>query len=230
MTERRVAIKTIKVENLPEAAVAEYEARLRTEARSPARLQHPNIVRVCDSERHGDSACLMMEFVQGEDLKQHLDGGRRYSLKQSVAIMRDLLAALEYAHKSNDVHRDVKPANLLMVESSGHVIMHQILEQNPPAPGSINTAFPKAIDAVVARGLAKDRDKRYGSAAAFSTAMRDSIAQVEDTTMVKPPAGIGERGPDGFGSYASTVRTCTGGSTRGDGCNGQTRAIASFIQ
>ena len=74
-----------------------------------------------DSERHGDTAYLVMEFVQGEDLKQHLDGGRRYSLEQSVAIVRDLLAALEYAHKQNVVHRDVKPANLLMVESTGRV-------------------------------------------------------------------------------------------------------------
>ena len=281
--DRRVAIKTIKVENLPEAAVAEYEARFRTEARSAARLQHPNIVSVYDSERHGDTAYLVMEFVRGEDLKQHLDGGRRYSLEQSVAIVRDLLAALEYAHKQNVVHRDVKPANLLMVESTGRVkltdfgvariqdsgeltrtkgsmvgtlkymapeqvrggsidfradlfaaavvlyqlltgkrpfdgdsefaIMHQIMEEHPPAPSSINLALPKAIDAVVARALAKDRDKRYGSAAEFSTAMRDSIAQVEDTTMVMPPAGTGERGPDGSGSHASTVRTRTGGST-----------------
>ncbi|MCY7304748.1 MAG: serine/threonine protein kinase, partial [Rhodoferax sp.] len=118
--DRRVAIKTIKVENLPEAAIVEYEARFRTEARSAARLQHPNIVSVYDSERHGDTAYLVMEFVQGEDLKQHLDSGKRYTLEQSLAIMRDLLAALAYAHQQNIVHRDVKPANL-MIEASGRV-------------------------------------------------------------------------------------------------------------
>ena len=118
--DRRVAIKTIKVENLSEEAAAEYEARFRTEARSAARLQHPNIVSVYDSDRHGDIAYLVMEFIQGEDLKQHLDGGKRYSLSQSLGMVADLLAALDYAHRQNIVHRDVKPANLL-IESNGRV-------------------------------------------------------------------------------------------------------------
>ncbi len=118
--DRRVAIKTIKVENLSEEAAAEYEARFRTEARSAARLQHPNIVSVYDSDRHGDMAFLVMEFIQGEDLKHHLDAGRRYSLEQSLGMVRDLLSALDYAHRQSIVHRDVKPANLL-IEVDGRV-------------------------------------------------------------------------------------------------------------
>ncbi|MDP3606666.1 MAG: serine/threonine-protein kinase, partial [Polaromonas sp.] len=117
---RRVAIKTIKVENLSEEAAAEYEARFKTEAHSAARLQHPNIVSVYDSDRHGDMAFLVMEFIQGEDLKHHLDAGKRYSLEQSLAMMRELLSALEYAHRQSIVHRDVKPANLL-IEADGRV-------------------------------------------------------------------------------------------------------------
>ena len=58
--ERRVAIKTIRVENLSEQAAADYEVRFRTEARSAARLQHPNIVSVYDSDRDGDTAFLVM--------------------------------------------------------------------------------------------------------------------------------------------------------------------------
>jgi eukaryotic-like serine/threonine-protein kinase len=112
--ERRVAIKTIRVENLSEEAAAEYEVRFRTEARSAARLQHPNIVSVYDSDRDGDVAFLVMEFIQGDDLKYHLDRGDRYSLQQTLAIMGDLLSALDYAHKQNIVHRDIKPANLLI--------------------------------------------------------------------------------------------------------------------
>ena len=118
--DRRVAIKTIKVENLSEEAAAEYEARFRTEARSAARLQHPNIVSVYDSGRDGDMAYLVMEFIQGDDLKQHLDGGKRYSLAQSLAMVADVLAALDYAHRQNVVHRDVKPANLL-IDANGRV-------------------------------------------------------------------------------------------------------------
>ncbi len=118
--DRRVAIKTIKVENLTQEEAAEYEVRFRVEARSAARLQHPNIVSVYDSDRDIDIAYLVMEFVQGDDLKHHLDKGERYTLEQSVGIMNDLLAALDYAHRQNVVHRDVKPANLL-IEPSGRV-------------------------------------------------------------------------------------------------------------
>lgn len=118
--DRRVAIKTIKVENLSDEEAAEYEVRFRTEARSAARLQHPNIVSVYDSDRHGDIAYLVMEFIEGQDLKHHLDSGIRYTLQQTVAIMGDLLLALDYAHRQNIVHRDIKPANLL-IEASGRV-------------------------------------------------------------------------------------------------------------
>ena len=118
--DRRVAIKTIKVENLSDAAAAEYEVRFRTEARSAARLQHPNIVSVYDSDRDGDMAFLVMEFIEGEDLKHHLDKGKVYTLQQTLSIMADLLSALNYAHSQKIVHRDIKPANLL-VQASGSI-------------------------------------------------------------------------------------------------------------
>ncbi|MFN4351818.1 MAG: protein kinase domain-containing protein [Hylemonella sp.] len=118
--DRRVAIKTIKVENLTSEEAAEYEIRFRTEARSAARLQHPNIVSVYDSDRDGDIAYLVMEYIQGEDLKHHLDQGVRYTLQQATSIMGDLLSALDYAHQQNIVHRDIKPANLL-IEASGRI-------------------------------------------------------------------------------------------------------------
>lgn len=118
--DRRVAIKTIKVENLSDEAAAEYEVRFRTEARSAARLQHPNIVSVYDSDRDGDIAFLVMEFVEGDDLKHHLDKGEVYTLQQTLSIMTDLLSALNYAHQQKIVHRDIKPANLL-VQASGSI-------------------------------------------------------------------------------------------------------------
>ena len=117
--DRRVAIKTIRVENLSEEAAAEYEVRFRTEAHSAARLQHPNIVSVYDSDRDGDIAYMVMEFIEGDDLKHHLDQGTLYTLEQTLGIMHDLLSALEYAHGQGIVHRDIKPANLL-IEKNGH--------------------------------------------------------------------------------------------------------------
>jgi beta-lactam-binding protein with PASTA domain len=121
--DRRVAIKTVKVENLSEEAAAEYEHRFRTEARSAARLQHPNIVSVYDSDRDGDIAFLVMEYIQGDDLKHHLDKGVRYSLEQSLKMIRDLLSALDYAHKQGIVHRDIKPANVMLTPNGGVKVM-----------------------------------------------------------------------------------------------------------
>ena len=118
--DRRVAIKTIRVENLSVEAAAEYEVRFRTEAHSAARLQHPNIVSVYDSDRDGDIAFMVMEFIEGDDLKHHLDQGTLYTLEQTIGIMHDLLSALEYAQGQGIVHRDIKPANLL-IEKSGRV-------------------------------------------------------------------------------------------------------------
>lgn len=112
--DRRVAIKTIKVENLTAEEAADYEVRFRTEARSAARLQHPHIVTVFDSDRDGDVAFLVMEFIDGDDLKHHLDRGEVYTLRQTVGLMGDLLSAMDYAHRQGIVHRDIKPANLLM--------------------------------------------------------------------------------------------------------------------
>lgn len=118
--DRQVAIKTIRVQSLSSAATAEYEGRFRTEARSAARLHHPNIVSVFDSGQDGDTAYLVMEFIQGEDLKRHLANGARFSVRASLAMVHDLLMALDHAHGQNVVHRDIKPANLL-IEPSGRV-------------------------------------------------------------------------------------------------------------
>ncbi|MDB5883382.1 MAG: protein kinase (serine/threonine-protein kinase)-like protein, partial [Ramlibacter sp.] len=253
--DRRVAIKTVKVENLSEEAAAEYEARFRTEARSAARLQHPNIVSVYDSDRDGDIAFLVMEYIQGDDLKYHLDKGVRYSLEQSLKMIRDLLSGLDYAHKQGIVHRDVKPANLLIepggrvkltdfgvarIQDSGEAtrtqgsmvgtlkymspeqvqgqkidsradlfsvgvvlyqlltdkrpfdgdndfsIIHQIIGHTPAPPSSFNARLPPAIDAVVARALAKDREQRFATARDFASALQSAMRRAEDATVVPP--------------------------------------------
>ena len=118
--DRQVAIKTIRVQNLSQQAALEYEGRFRTEARSVARLHHANIVSVFDSGQDGETAYLVMEFIQGDDLKYHLECGARISIRSAIVIIHDLLMALDHAHRQNVVHRDIKPANML-VEVSGRI-------------------------------------------------------------------------------------------------------------
>jgi eukaryotic-like serine/threonine-protein kinase len=269
--ERRVAIKTIKVENLSEEAAAEYEVRFRTEARSAARLQHPHIVSVYDSDRDGDIAFLVMEFVDGDDLKHHLDKGDLYTLEQTLGIMGDLLSALEYAHRQSIVHRDIKPANLL-IETSGRVkltdfgvariqdsgeatrtqgsmvgtlkymspeqvqgrpidaradlfaagivlyqlltgkrpfdgdtdfaTIQQIVGHTPVMPSAFNAQLPAALDAVVAKALAKSREQRYASAQEFLAALQLAAREAPDTSVVPPAVAPG---PGSNSTWTSTM-------------------------
>ncbi len=118
--DRRVAIKTIRIQSMTPEAAAEYDGRFRTEARSAARLHHPNIVSVFDSGQDDDITYLVMEFIMGEDLKHHLECGARFSVRASIVMVHELLMALDHAHRQNVVHRDIKPANML-IELSGRV-------------------------------------------------------------------------------------------------------------
>ena len=78
-------------------------------------LQHPNIVRAIGFDPYGDPAYLMMEYVPGTSLRPLIQK-RSLTIGNTVAVMRQVLAGLRYAHKQNLVHRDVKPENVLIHE------------------------------------------------------------------------------------------------------------------
>lgn len=160
--DRQVAIKTIRVQSLSPAAAAEYEGRFRTEARSAARLHHPNIVSVFDSGQDAGTTYLVMEFIQGKDLKYHLENGARFSVRTAIVMVHDLLMALDHAHRQNVVHRDVKPANML-IEPSGRVKLADFGVARIQEPdetsftqlgGSVGT--PKYMSPEQAKGLRGD--------------------------------------------------------------------------
>lgn len=160
--DRQVAIKTIRVQSLSADAAAEYEGRFRTEARSAARLHHPNIVSVFDSGQDGDAAYLVMEFIQGEDLKHHLENGARFSVRSAIVMVHDLLMALDHAHRQNVVHRDVKPANML-IELSGRVKLTDFGVARIQEPDETNltqvggaVGTPKYMSPEQAKGLRGD--------------------------------------------------------------------------
>src|SRR5438105_6179092 len=118
--ERRVAIKTIRLEQLTPDMEAEFEARFRSEVRAAGRLHHPNIVALHDAGRDQGVAYTVMELVEGQDLKRHLDGGAVYSIDAALRLAQQLLSALAAAHAQGVIHRDVKPANV-MLTASGQV-------------------------------------------------------------------------------------------------------------
>ncbi|MCC6213056.1 MAG: serine/threonine protein kinase [Burkholderiales bacterium] len=116
---RRVAIKTILTNKLDAEAARMVAVRFEREVRAVARLNHPNIVQVYDYGNEGDLAYIVMEFVQGRELKDRLDAKERFDLKTVFRVMAELLDALDFAHEAGIIHRDVKPANV-MLDANGH--------------------------------------------------------------------------------------------------------------
>jgi hypothetical protein len=89
-------------------------------------LRHPNIVQVYDFDVHNGTPFMVMEYVEGGTLKSHLEDLMRQNKKQTLAeavhIITEIGQALSYAHSRQMIHRDVKPANVLL-ENTGRVIL-----------------------------------------------------------------------------------------------------------
>lgn len=117
--DRILAIKTISL-NLAADEKDEYEARFYQEAKAAGRLSHPNIVTVYDVGKSGDVAYIAMEFLQGRELHDILNEGKRLPISQVLDIVRQVAQGLAYAHEHGIVHRDVKPSNIMVIRD-GHV-------------------------------------------------------------------------------------------------------------
>jgi serine/threonine-protein kinase len=112
--ERTVALKII---HPSQATNVHFVDRFTDEAKTIARLTHPNVVAVYDQGRHQGLPYLVMEFVQGRTLRDLITQRRRLSPVEACAILDQMLAAIAAAHRAGLVHRDVKPENVLVAEA-----------------------------------------------------------------------------------------------------------------
>jgi hypothetical protein len=113
--DRPVAIKLVRSDLLEGEERADYLARFRREAQAVGRCAHPNIVALYDYAMHEGNPFLAMEYVEGVSLAQALERGARFRPDEASFIVLQLLEALACAHELGVVHRDVKPANILLL-------------------------------------------------------------------------------------------------------------------
>ncbi len=115
--ERPVAIKTIRKDSLDADLLEQFMARFKNEARAAGRLTHANIVGIYDYGEDNAVAYIAMEYVEGTGLREYLDRRANFDFTQLVALMSQLLDALEFAHRCGVVHRDIKPSNLIVSDA-----------------------------------------------------------------------------------------------------------------
>jgi predicted Ser/Thr protein kinase len=137
--DRLVALKI-----LPPTAAGDpgFAERFNREARALARLNHPNIVAVHDFGRAGNLHYLVMEFVDGGNLRQIEQAGR-LAPEQALAIVPQICEALQFAHNEGIVHRDIKPENILLdkkgrvkITDFGIAKMLGLTGERPPLTGA----------------------------------------------------------------------------------------------
>jgi len=109
-----VAVKVIRTENLAPSILERALKRFEREAKALARLTHPNIVKVIDYGEYEDKPYLVLEYLPGGSLKKRL--GKPIPWQEAFQLILPIARALDYAHRQNMIHRDVKPSNILMTE------------------------------------------------------------------------------------------------------------------
>ncbi|MEM7034011.1 MAG: protein kinase, partial [Chloroflexota bacterium] len=107
----------IKVMHPHLAETTDFVVRFKREATAVAQLRHPHIVQIYDFDTSGEIIYMVMEYINGPTLKQHLETQKRpLSLPEIQTIFLPLVNAVQYAHRQGIIHRDLKPANIMFTE------------------------------------------------------------------------------------------------------------------
>jgi serine/threonine protein kinase len=118
---RLVALKTIRAAmHADDDETKEFQQRFIREAQAAGILNHPSIVTVHDigNDEPSNTSFIAMEYVEGQNLKEVLNQGRAMSFEQIADIVAQVAEALDFAHAKGIVHRDVKPANIILLDGT----------------------------------------------------------------------------------------------------------------
>jgi serine/threonine-protein kinase len=115
--DREVAVKVLR----PDLAADIGATRFLHEIQTAARLHHPHILPLYDSDQADGLVYYVMPYIKSETLRQRLARERQLPVGEAIQLAREVLDALSYAHGANVVHRDIKPANILL--DAGHAVV-----------------------------------------------------------------------------------------------------------
>jgi beta-lactam-binding protein with PASTA domain/tRNA A-37 threonylcarbamoyl transferase component Bud32 len=160
--ERRVAIKIMHGHLADDAS---FKERFIQEARSAARLAHPNVVNVFDQGQDDDSAYLVMEYLPGITLRELLQDHKVLTSEQAMDILEAVLAGLAAAHRAGIVHRDLKPENVLLADDGrikiGDFGLARAATANTATGAALLGTIAYLSPELVTRGVADTRSDIY---------------------------------------------------------------------
>ncbi len=160
--ERRVAVKVMHGHLADDAA---FRERFIREARSAARLAHPNVVAVFDQGEDSDMAYLVMEYLPGITLRELLQEHQVLTTEQTFDIIEAVLAGLAAAHRAGIVHRDLKPENVLLADDGrikiGDFGLARAVSANTATGAALLGTIAYLSPELVTRGVADTRSDIY---------------------------------------------------------------------
>jgi serine/threonine-protein kinase len=198
---KRVAVKVLH-DHL--AATSDYAARFVREGQVAAQLHHPSIVDVIDVGVENGMPYLVMELLEGHDLRAELDARMKLSVPAALAVFLPLASALSHAHGRGALHRDVKPANVFLARDHRGDIVPKLVDFGlSKIVGDAKDKSPlTADDVVVGTLLYMAPEQTYSSNAATAKSDQYSLAAILYEALTGRPPFEG----DGFYALLEAIR------------------------